>query len=1258
MDVLCQQQRFRVRPSNVSVVEGDSAILRCEVHHQVGQLQWAKDGFALGYSRSLPGYSRYRMLGDPGSGVHDLEVTNVSLDDDGRFQCQVSPNRGQAAIRADALLTVLVKPKSVRASSTARSPRAGLYEVREGSQLTLKCDVTGARPAASIRWQRNGVDIELGQEDSFSGWGSPRRNDTTSVVTLQPTAADDGAGYSCVAKHPAIRPAEQRQLNSTVRLSVLYPPGAPTIEGHSEGEWVRIGEQKTLTCVSRGGNPPAEIVWYKDDQPVTFKYRTLGGRAMAQLSFTVEAADLDVIYRCQASSSMHPAPMVALAQMNVQFGPERVTVSGTSEAKGGDMVHMTCVTSGSNPPANITWVINGRTMMNTSQSRQPHPSGGWVATSNISTTVPPGMEKNMDILCYALNPKLGTTKVGSTEVTVLHPPKPPSILGYEPGTYLRAGERVSLSCVSQGGNPPATLTWYSGDVERPSPTTVEDNVARSVITFEVDHKDNGRVYKCDSQNSAGSGVQSAGITLNVYFPTSSLKLEVRPERLRAGSQAILTCESRPSYPAADLTWWRDNAQVTDGVTALETFPAGSHGGSSSRVQLRKNLTWSDDGAVYQCRAAVTVLSGRLQEEITLEVTYAPTFFKSLYTEDIRVGESRLINLTARANPGDTTYRWYRVSPIDAARIMPEGPLLNISKVVKKDAGWYYLEAANAEGNTSVRVNINVQYAPEILSVSEVSLVSPGDDGVLECAADANPSTADMITWHRAGFNLSSNRSKMFYSNGTSYLTLYNVTKEDIGEFQCRANNAIGEASTIARLLVKHAPEMDTSPQFRAAAAAPGGTAHLTCRARGAPNVTFEWRRDDSAVTPSANSDKYRMRYSQVDLVTWQSVLEIKDVQASDYATYGCVAHNELSSRRQELVLGRPSSPDPPTGLKVVNVSHDTATLSWSAGFDGGMPQMYTVRYKTSSGGEFLYDDVQPENTTLFTVRDLLPSTDYSFAVMAYNELGQSGYSNTAATTKTTGDPDTAELVVLEEGRLPWIVIIVVSSVGGLLLLLNVVLVVFFIRRRMQRAKQKVVESASASEASTKSETLHMYGNETVSSVSVKSGESYTREDSVEDYDDDGSKRRYDAYLRDAPIEPPAEYTNHVRPASRADFDPDQYADALRRNSYACTIGSGVEPMSNQFSNYTTQPPRAPHFRSPQFNTPTPDLLHSSGPSGVKGSVPQLSLQSTYYPETRHYSTLPHQRPPSTKPLSSFGRLASPPPPSIPEATLEHRGHLV
>ena len=95
------------------------------------------------------------------------------------------------------------------------------------------------------------------------------------------------------------------------------------------------------------------------------------------------------------------------------------------------------------------------------------------------------------------------------------PPEPPTILGYESGSHLRAGERVSLSCVSQGGNPPASLTWYRADTELASSTEVHDSVARSVVTFQVDHTDNGRVYTCHSRNSEMAEVQTASVELSV-----------------------------------------------------------------------------------------------------------------------------------------------------------------------------------------------------------------------------------------------------------------------------------------------------------------------------------------------------------------------------------------------------------------------------------------------------------------------------------------------------------------------------------------------------------------------------------------------------------------------------------------------------------------------------------------------------------------------------------------------------------------------
>ena len=85
-----------------------------------------------------------------------------------------------------------------------------------------------------------------------------------------------------------------------------------------------------------------------------------------------------------------------------------------------------------------------------------------------------------------------------------------------PGTYLTSGQSVSLSCLAQGGNPAASLTWYKGDDEKSSQTKVEDDVARSVLSFAVDYRDNEAVYRCDSSNPVLESPDSTNVTLLVY----------------------------------------------------------------------------------------------------------------------------------------------------------------------------------------------------------------------------------------------------------------------------------------------------------------------------------------------------------------------------------------------------------------------------------------------------------------------------------------------------------------------------------------------------------------------------------------------------------------------------------------------------------------------------------------------------------------------------------------------------------------------
>lgn len=46
-----------------------------------------------------------------------------------------------------------------------------------------------------------------------------------------------------------------------------------------------------------------------------------------------------------------------------------------------------------------------------------------------------------------------------------------------------------------------------------------------------------------------------------------------------------------------------------------------------------------------------------------------------------------------------------------------------------------------------------------------------------------------------------------------------------------------------------------------------------------------------------------------------------------------------------LVESGPRHPDTPLSLQLVDVSHDSVTLNWFPGFDGGLPQKYRIRYQ-------------------------------------------------------------------------------------------------------------------------------------------------------------------------------------------------------------------------------------------------------------------------------------------------------------------------
>lgn len=184
-----------------------------------------------------------------------------------------------------------------------------------------------------------------------------------------------------------------------------------------------------------------------------------------------------------------------------------------------------------------------------------------------------------------------------------------------------------------------------------------------------------------------------------------------------------------------------------------------------------------------------------------------------------------------------------------------------------------------------------------------------------------------------------------------------------------------------------APEIDKT-NLRAAS---GGNerARLPCRAQAAPAPKFSWSHNGQHLDVN-KTFRYNIELKQIDSLTYESNLLIEKVANSDYGNYECIARNELGESKENVRLDVTSKPDTPITLNVLNSTHDSVTIAWTPGFDGGMKASYRLRYREANDNHYKYEDGMP-NSHKLTISGLKANTAYLFSVMASNQLGSSNY---------------------------------------------------------------------------------------------------------------------------------------------------------------------------------------------------------------------------------------------------------------------------
>ena len=94
-------------------------------------------------------------------------------------------------------------------------------------------------------------------------------------------------------------------------------PSTPIISGYTTGQVIRASDTLRLICESRGGNPLAQVVWFKNGQKIDFSYNSGNGRSRNEFQFSVERSDNGAVFRCEASNAATQTPKTAEVELKV-----------------------------------------------------------------------------------------------------------------------------------------------------------------------------------------------------------------------------------------------------------------------------------------------------------------------------------------------------------------------------------------------------------------------------------------------------------------------------------------------------------------------------------------------------------------------------------------------------------------------------------------------------------------------------------------------------------------------------------------------------------------------------------------------------------------------------------------------------------------------------------------------------------------------------------------------------------------------------
>lgn len=363
-----------------------------------------------------------------------------------------------------------------------------------GDQRLLTCTAKG-HPLPKISWQREASGLPLSLEKERTTFWS---NGTLSVNEIQPL---DSGVYICSATNAAGSLTERVTINIVEAPSLSLPPQPSPF---SRNQNVRIN------CAPSKGSPPFRFEW--SIQPASLDTNITTDTFDTNSILEIESLVENLNVTCKAINDAGFTS--STVQLLIGEKIEMKAIHGPTVTEG-EKLELQCKSK-----SPVQWIINGLLINHSTEK---------IKLSNNRLIIEHIQQHNVGV--YECTDGRSFARIDVNVVKV------PVITIKYPGTLVRPGMPVTMSCHASG-NPQPEVKFYKSGAR-----FIDNEQSNTISIARMDAQNEGN-YTCQAENAIGS--VSETITIKIKSPWISPAYQ----EVFSGQRTELSCFSRNK----DVIW--------------------------------------------------------------------------------------------------------------------------------------------------------------------------------------------------------------------------------------------------------------------------------------------------------------------------------------------------------------------------------------------------------------------------------------------------------------------------------------------------------------------------------------------------------------------------------------------------------------------------------------------------------------------------------------------------------------------------------